>query len=203
MDWGVDIPSGSWEVKIEYSHKRENGDSRLEFWWQGPESYLPPLDANCAASPYEWCAGYRVAWNSPTDSYILRRLEGSGYLDHDWGNSGPGYGIYADFSAEWSRLARFDAGLYRFHTTHDDGVKINVAGQEILNQWGTCCQRGHRGRLVTLRRSPNHRELVRQRRRRQYQGLVGEDHPVLHTESHHDTERCRVSRRQSHPQLSR
>ena len=140
MDFGVDIPSGSWEVKIEYSHKRENGDSRLEFWWQGPESYLPPLDADCAARPYEWCAGYRVAWNSPTDSYILRRLEGSGYLDHDWGNSGPGYGIYADFSAEWSRLARFDAGLYRFHTTHDDGVKINVAGQEILNQWGTCCR---------------------------------------------------------------
>ena len=127
-------------MKIEYSHKQENGNARLEFWWQGPESYLPPLDANCAADPYQWCAGYHVAWNSPTDSYILRRLEGSGYLDHDWGNSSPGYGIYNDFSADWSRLARFDTGLYRFHSIHDDGVRINLDNQEILNQWGTCCR---------------------------------------------------------------
>ena len=126
-------------MKIEYSYKRENGDSRPEFWWQGPESYLPPLDANCAASPYEWCAGYRVAWNSPSDSYVLRRLEGTGYLDHDWGYVSPGYGIYDDFSAEWSRLARFDAGLYRFHTIHDDGVELSWT-IKILNQWGTCCR---------------------------------------------------------------
>lgn len=140
MDWGVDIPAGNWEVKIEYSHRRENGNARLEFWWQGPTSYLPPLDADCAASPYEWCGAYRVAWNSPSDSYVLRRLEGSGSLDHDWGSSGPGYGIYADFSGEWSRLAKFDAGLYRFHAIHDDGVKISVAGEEIMNEWGSCCR---------------------------------------------------------------
>jgi hypothetical protein len=140
IDWTVNIPPGNWQVKIEYSHKRENGDARLEFWWQGPESYLPPRDVNCATDPYQWCAGYRVAWNSPGDSYMLRRLEGSGYLDHDWGNGSPGYGIYTDFSAEWSRLARFDAGLYRFYTTHDDGVRINLDNQLILDQWGTCCR---------------------------------------------------------------
>lgn len=140
IDWTVNIPAGNWQVKIEYSHKRENGDARLEFWWQGPESYLPPRDVNCAADPYQWCAGYRVAWNSPGDSYMLRRLEGSGYLDHDWAYGSPGYGIYNDFSAEWSRLARFDAGLYRFYTTHDDGVRINLDNQLILDQWGTCCR---------------------------------------------------------------
>lgn len=139
MDWGVDIPAGNWEVKIEYSHRRENGDSRLEFWWQGPDSYLPPLDVNCDANPYEWCAAYRVAWNSPSDSYILRRLEGFGYLDHNWGGDSPGYGIYPDFSAEWSRLAQFDAGLYRFHVSHDDGVRIVVDNQEIVNQ-SACCR---------------------------------------------------------------
>jgi murein DD-endopeptidase MepM/ murein hydrolase activator NlpD len=141
MDWGVDIPAGNWEVKIEYSHRRENGNARLEFWWQGPTSYLPPLDADCASAPYEWCGAYRVAWNSPSDSYILRQLEGSGSLDHDWGSSGPGYGIYADFSGEWSRLAKFDAGLYRFHAIHDDGVKISVADSEIMNEWNSCCRK--------------------------------------------------------------
>lgn len=140
MDWGVDIPAGNWEVKIEYSHRRENGDSRLEFWWQGPDVYLPPLDVDCTTNPYEWCAAYRVAWNSPSDSYILRRLEGFGYLDHDWGSDSPGYGIYGDFAAVWSRLAKFDAGLYRFHVLHDEGTKIKIDGQEVLNQWGTCCR---------------------------------------------------------------
>lgn len=140
IDWTVNIPPGNWQVKIEYSHKRENGDARLEFWWQGPEPYLPPQDANCATDPYQWCAGYRVAWNSPGDSYMLRRLEGSGYLDHDWGSGSPGYGIYGDFSAVWSRLAAFDAGLYRFYTTHDDGVRISLDNQLILDQWGTCCR---------------------------------------------------------------
>lgn len=140
MDWSVNIPAGNWEVKIEYSHKRENGNSRLEFWWQGPVSYLPPLDANCAASPYEWCGAYRVSWDSPSDSYILRRLEGTGYLDHNWGGDSPGYGIYSDFSAEWSRTAVFEPGLYRFHAVHDDGVKVSIDGQEVINQWNTCCR---------------------------------------------------------------
>jgi alpha-tubulin suppressor-like RCC1 family protein len=139
MDWEDNIPAGTYEVKIEYSHNAKNGPARLEFWWQGPESYLPPRDANCDADPYQWCARYRMSQNSPYDSQIMRKLEGSGFLDHNWGGGSPGYGIRDDFAAEFSRKVNLQAGLYRFYVNHDDGARLSVDGNRIIDQFGSCC----------------------------------------------------------------
>jgi hypothetical protein len=57
-------------------------------------------------------------------------------IDFDWGNGSPGGGIPADnFSVRWTNTFRLDAGLYRFTTETDDGVRLFVDGQLVIDKW--------------------------------------------------------------------
>jgi len=40
-----------------------------------------------------------------------------------------------NFSARWSRTRSFDAGLYRFSVRADDGVRLYVDGERVINEW--------------------------------------------------------------------
>jgi LysM repeat protein len=54
----------------------------------------------------------------------------------DWGTWGPGGGIGANnFSVRWNRVENFAGGTYRFTATVDDGIRIWVDGQLILDYW--------------------------------------------------------------------
>jgi hypothetical protein len=57
-------------------------------------------------------------------------------LDFDWGASGLGGGVPVDrFSARWGRTWNFAAGHYRFHLAGDDGIRLWVDGNLIIDQW--------------------------------------------------------------------
>jgi len=58
-------------------------------------------------------------------------------LDHDWGNGAPRGGVNADrFSARWKRYVDVtDAGTYRFTATSDDGIRVYVDGDLIIDEW--------------------------------------------------------------------
>jgi hypothetical protein len=67
---------------------------------------------------------------SPT----LRRCEAS--INADWGTGGPGNGVGNDnFSVRWAGNFWFDQGLYRFATRTDDGVRLWVDSQALVNEW--------------------------------------------------------------------
>ena len=54
----------------------------------------------------------------------------------DWGNSSPEPAMGPDsFSVEWTGNFAFEAGTYTFTTTADDGVRLYVDGQLILDKW--------------------------------------------------------------------
>ena len=58
-------------------------------------------------------------------------------LEFNWILDSPAPNVPADnFSARWTRLVDFlDGGDYRFYAEADDGVKIYVDGQLVLNNW--------------------------------------------------------------------
>jgi hypothetical protein len=57
-------------------------------------------------------------------------------IDFDWGYGSPGAGIPPDnFSASWTRTVDFAPGTYRFTTTTDDGVRLWVGGQVVIDRW--------------------------------------------------------------------
>ncbi len=57
-------------------------------------------------------------------------------LDFDWGSGSPAARVPADhFAARWTRLLNFGAGTYRFHVLADDGVRLWVDEQIVVDDW--------------------------------------------------------------------
>ncbi len=81
-----------------------------------------------------WSASY---WNNVdlTGAPVLTQEENR--IDHDWGGGSPAPRVPADyFSARWTRYINIDvAGAYRFTVASDDGVRLWVDGELILDEW--------------------------------------------------------------------
>jgi len=91
---------------------------------QGP---VGPLHSDVA-----WQAAY---WNNMTLSGppVLQRSEAN--LDYDWGTGSPDPSVNPDgFSARWTRYLDI-SGMYRFTATSDDGMRVWVDGDLIINEW--------------------------------------------------------------------
>ncbi len=57
-------------------------------------------------------------------------------IDFQWNTGSPGGGVPADaFSVRWTRSITFNEGVYQFSTNSDDGSRVFVDGQLILNAW--------------------------------------------------------------------
>jgi hypothetical protein len=69
-------------------------------------------------------------------------------INFDWGYGSPAPGIPNDgFSVRWIRTASFRAGLYRFTTTTDDGVRLWVNGHLLIDQWRDQPRTSHSGTI--------------------------------------------------------
>jgi hypothetical protein len=57
-------------------------------------------------------------------------------IQFNWGEGSPGPNVPADnFSARFQRQMNFSTGTYEFRATYDDGIRIYVDGQPILDDW--------------------------------------------------------------------
>ncbi|MGC9468750.1 MAG: PA14 domain-containing protein [Anaerolineae bacterium] len=80
-----------------------------------------------------WDVSY---WNNTTLSGHAVHTGIDQALDHDWGSGSPGLGVSRDyFSARWTRAIEFDGGTYRFTMVSDDGVRLYVDDDLVIDQW--------------------------------------------------------------------
>jgi hypothetical protein len=81
-----------------------------------------------------WQASY---WNNANLSGqpVLQQSEPN--IDYDWGTGSPAPGLVNSdyFSARWTRYIDVAPGSYRFTVTSDDGVRVWVDGDLILDAW--------------------------------------------------------------------
>lgn len=57
-------------------------------------------------------------------------------IQFNWGQGSPGPSVPVDnFSARFQRTMSFSTGTYEFRATYDDGVRVYVDGQPIINDW--------------------------------------------------------------------
>jgi hypothetical protein len=69
-------------------------------------------------------------WGNPA---MVREDLAVGY---DWQEGAPAPGLPADgFSVRWSATATFQEGWYSFHATMDDGMRVYVDGERIVDEW--------------------------------------------------------------------
>jgi hypothetical protein len=123
------IESGYHELEIEY--REAVREAYLTALWWGPGFDLPrePRDSS------RWYAqhwGNQVLWGEP----VVTVNQGVGFLDHNWGDGSPTDTLPRDhFSSRFERRVHFDAGRWRFVLSGDDGVRLWVDDDLIVDEW--------------------------------------------------------------------
>ena len=121
------LDAGDHRLQLEY-YERVSG-AEVHLWWERIETNFP-----------DWKGEY----------FNNRYLQGSPVLvrndprpDFNWGVSEPAPGVPSDeFSVRWTRNQRFDeTGSYRFYARVDDGVRVWVGGDVVINSWKNGAER--------------------------------------------------------------
>ena len=85
------------------------------------------------ASDPTWRASY---WNNTTFSGTPVLVRSEIDLNHDWGTGSPHAVVNTDgFSARWSRYLHLAADTCRFTAASDDGIRVWVDGDLIIDEW--------------------------------------------------------------------
>ena len=96
-----------------------------------------PTPVTPVASPTPVITAWRGEYyNNPSLAGSPAVVRNDAILSFDWGNNPPASGILADgFSVRWTRTVNLPAGTYDFYATADDGVRVWLDGELIIDQW--------------------------------------------------------------------
>ncbi len=99
-----------------------------------PPGPKPPPGPGPQPGSGPWYGEY---WNNTAQSGAPSLVRNDVALNFNWGYSTPDASrVFADnFSARWTRTFTSNGGVYRFTVTHDDGVRLYVDGNLVLNQY--------------------------------------------------------------------
>jgi hypothetical protein len=120
------LPGGTVTVQMEYFESRGGATARLNWQQIGGGGNPPPIT--------DWQGEYYNNRNLSGTPVLVRNDRN---IDFDWGGGSPAPGTVSadDFSVRWTRTLDLPAGNYRFIATTDDGVRLFVSGQSIINNW--------------------------------------------------------------------
>jgi glucose/arabinose dehydrogenase/PKD repeat protein len=118
------VAGGQHELRVEYFEA--GGGARAEFLYDRIGEVVP--------TDGEYAAEY-FSNRDLTGAPVLTRQDAG--VDFDWGGGAPGDGVPADnFSARWTKsLTVAEDAAYKFTVTGDDGARLYVDGQKVLDKW--------------------------------------------------------------------
>ena len=119
----ISLGSGNHDVRVEYYE--HTGNARIVVWWER-------IDTGSGSYP-DWKGEYWTNRHLDDNPRIVRNDRD---IDFNWGNGSPDGAIPSNnFSVRWTRRVRFADGLYRFYVRADDGVRVWVDGERIIDEW--------------------------------------------------------------------
>lgn len=129
----ITLNPGTYWVRVEYYERSDQASMFLT--WR-------PASAQTATGG--WAAEYYNNINL-TPPQAGGRLERN--LDYNWGGASPIPGVInADnFSARWWGFPEFEGGRYRFVAGADDGVRVTVDGNRVIDAWTASSYREYAG----------------------------------------------------------
>ncbi len=105
---------------------------RLEYYDRAGEACIQATWDRLSAFP-DWKGEY---WTNPGLRGAPILVQNEGRIDFDWGLGSAAAGLPVDnWSARWTRTLLFEAGTYRFHILVDDGARLWLDNQLILDEW--------------------------------------------------------------------
>ena len=115
----VSLAAGRHNLRVEYFER--TGLALARFWWERQVTFTG------------WEGRYFTNPDLQGDPAVVRD---DATINFDWGNGGPVAGVGADnFSVRWKRTVAFNPGRYRFYARMDDGLRVRVDGQLLLDEW--------------------------------------------------------------------
>lgn len=115
----VSLPAGRHSLRVEYFER--TGNALARFWWERQLAFTG------------WEGQYFTNPNLQGDPVLVRD---DATINFEWGTGSPAAVIAGDnFSVRWKRTVAFDAGHYRFYARMDDGLRVRVDGQLLLDEW--------------------------------------------------------------------
>jgi PA14 domain len=88
---------------------------------------------NAAAEDSQWHTRF---WNNTNFSGDPVHERYDNAIDFDWGEGAPSKHVDDDnFSVKWRRNVHFEPGVYRFTATMDDGMRVYVDDQLVIDSW--------------------------------------------------------------------
>ncbi|MEZ4831883.1 MAG: PA14 domain-containing protein [Caldilineaceae bacterium] len=141
--------NGSW-LKVQVTSGNAYGEvgwlarSFTDYRFEAPIVATPPRSVTSTptrtaqptvtATPISGWRGEYYANRSLAGSPVFERTDGQ--IDFNWNEGSPGVGIANDnFSARWRQSIFFNAGAYTFHVLVDDGVRVWIGDDLVIDQW--------------------------------------------------------------------
>lgn len=111
--------TGNYVLRVEYFES--SGQALLQVGWEKQAAFT------------DWKGEY---WNNRTLNGVPALVRNDARLDFNWGTDAPYAGLPGDnFSARWTRALTFDAATYRFRLTMDDGARLWIDNQLVIDEW--------------------------------------------------------------------
>jgi hypothetical protein len=116
----VPLPAGFHRVRVLYYDR--TGDAVAQVWWDNVTVFS------------DWKGEY---WANPTLTGQPVLVRNDATVDFNWGRNAPvPLVLPADnFSARWTRTVALDTAVYRFRILVDDGARLWLGNQLIINDW--------------------------------------------------------------------
>jgi hypothetical protein len=97
-----------------------------------PPTPIPPTPTPTPVRIIEWRGEYYNNVNLSGSPLVRNDKK----IEFDWGKGSPAKGIHSDnFAVRWTRRLDFEAKTYRFNVRIDDGVRLWVDGNLLIDQW--------------------------------------------------------------------
>lgn len=117
------VSGGTHTLRVEYYDSQNV--AAIRFYWER-------IDGGGSNFP-DWRGEYWSNRNFEGSPTVVRNDE---EIDFNWGSGSPDSRIPRDnFSARWTRRVAFDEGLYRFFARADDGIRVYLDNELIIDEW--------------------------------------------------------------------
>jgi len=117
-DWMM-LLTGNYVLRLEYFEA--TGQALIQVGWEKQTTFG------------DWKGEY---WNNRTLNGTPALVRNETKVDFNWGTGAPYSGLPVDnFSARWTRPLNFEAATYRFRLTMDDGARLWIDNQLIIDEW--------------------------------------------------------------------